>query len=454
MCIRDRVSTQSTGARSRFRMQNTRLLSQTSSGYMSLPQTTTPQPTPISVVAEEPPAPAKPSKCATWRKNWSDPLSYAFEQDSFIQADRALFIGRLLVPLVLCVIPGIGIGLAFLLWTTANFDSVSISLFIALPTSILFVCSCYWTAYCVVGRIDSKQRPTRTFGYEWPWDFHCSFLGMIFLFLFFCFYGLLAPTFSGGGAVETISITIHSFFMGSALILLIYFQCKNPGIVPSSSPSTEPGAARYQACALCTQRMNAGLDGPWTDVIEDTSGQCYYSEKRRYHCSRCNRCVAGLDHHCRFLNQCVADATYAPWFAFMVMIWCAIFIQFVLTIVVFAYWIADCKDGCNSGQLENLDSIADFYSHGLYFSILSLHCVFAIGLLAFVGKLSWLHFGLLRKSRSLPFRYTMFEHLRDNACPRGMDEDKWRACLLYTSDAADEEDSVDLGGCRILKKKK
>ena len=29
-----------------------------------------------------------------------------------------------------------------------------------------------------------------------------------------------------------------------------------------------------------------------------------------------------------------------------------------------------------------------------------------------------------------------------------------RACLLYTSDAADEEDSVDLGGPRILNKKK
>ena len=28
------------------------------------------------------------------------------------------------------------------------------------------------------------------------------------------------------------------------------------------------------------------------------------------------------------------------------------------------------------------------------------------------------------------------------------------ACLLYTSDAADEEDSGDLGGCRIVKKKK
>ena len=28
----------------------------------------------------------------------------------------------------------------------------------------------------------------------------------------------------------------------------------------------------------------------------------------------------------------------------------------------------------------------------------------------------------------------------------------WNACLLYTSDAADEEDSVDLGGRRIIKK--
>ena len=27
-------------------------------------------------------------------------------------------------------------------------------------------------------------------------------------------------------------------------------------------------------------------------------------------------------------------------------------------------------------------------------------------------------------------------------------------CLLYTSDAADEEDSVDIGGCLIIKKKK
>eukprot|EP00828_Plagiopyla_frontata_P046295 TRINITY_DN8170_c0_g1_i7.p1 TRINITY_DN8170_c0_g1~~TRINITY_DN8170_c0_g1_i7.p1 ORF type:complete len:260 (-),score=38.13 TRINITY_DN8170_c0_g1_i7:11-790(-) len=31
---------------------------------------------------------------------------------------------------------------------------------------------------------------------------------------------------------------------------------------------------------------------------------------------------------------------------------------------------------------------------------------------------------------------------------------RYRGCLLYTSDAADEEDSVDLGGLRIIKKKR
>ena len=34
-----------------------------------------------------------------------------------------------------------------------------------------------------------------------------------------------------------------------------------------------------------------------------------------------------------------------------------------------------------------------------------------------------------------------------------MDEQRPKDCLLYTSDAADERSSVDLGGRRIIKKK-
>ena len=38
-----------------------------------------------------------------------------------------------------------------------------------------------------------------------------------------------------------------------------------------------------------------------------------------------------------------------------------------------------------------------------------------------------------------------------NVC---VENSRYCICLLYTSDAADEEDSVDLGGLRIIKKKK
>ena len=37
---------------------------------------------------------------------------------------------------------------------------------------------------------------------------------------------------------------------------------------------------------------------------------------------------------------------------------------------------------------------------------------------------------------------------------RSLEEMLIEACLLYTSDAADERSSVDLGGRRIIKKKK
>src|SRR5678815_4971501 len=47
--------------------------------------------------------------------------------------------------------------------------------------------------------------------------------------------------------------------------------------------------------------------------------------------------------------------------------------------------------------------------------------------------------------------YLFFSHTK-KAQPRN--QQLLRACLLYTSDAADERSSVDLGGRRIIKKKK
>eukprot|EP00658_Telonema_sp_P-2_P021188 TRINITY_DN18426_c0_g1_i2.p2 TRINITY_DN18426_c0_g1~~TRINITY_DN18426_c0_g1_i2.p2 ORF type:complete len:115 (+),score=29.79 TRINITY_DN18426_c0_g1_i2:100-444(+) len=46
------------------------------------------------------------------------------------------------------------------------------------------------------------------------------------------------------------------------------------------------------------------------------------------------------------------------------------------------------------------------------------------------------------------------ECTRPHAPRMGAPSQSRLCCLLYTSDAADEEDSVDLGGRRIIKKKK
>ena len=51
-------------------------------------------------------------------------------------------------------------------------------------------------------------------------------------------------------------------------------------------------------------------------------------------------------------------------------------------------------------------------------------------------------------------RHHQPEQTSDNQNNREQQRRQHQACLLYTSDAADERSSVDLGGRRIIKKKK
>ena len=52
------------------------------------------------------------------------------------------------------------------------------------------------------------------------------------------------------------------------------------------------------------------------------------------------------------------------------------------------------------------------------------------------------------------FHYALPLRPQDMVVGRNFITDRIEACLLYTSDAADERSSVDLGGRRIIKKKK
>ena len=55
---------------------------------------------------------------------------------------------------------------------------------------------------------------------------------------------------------------------------------------------------------------------------------------------------------------------------------------------------------------------------------------------------------------SLPVPATLVSEAVKEAMQEAVDAGTTSTCLLYTSDAADERSSVDLGGRRIIKKKK
>ena len=60
---------------------------------------------------------------------------------------------------------------------------------------------------------------------------------------------------------------------------------------------------------------------------------------------------------------------------------------------------------------------------------------------------------IARADKASPIRLIdMFENI--SPPPKNAPDGAWLPCLLYTSDAADERSSVDLGGRRIIKKKK
>ncbi|ELW72677.1 putative palmitoyltransferase ZDHHC11 [Tupaia chinensis] len=76
-------------------------------------------------------------------------------------------------------------------------------------------------------------------------------------------------------------------------------QCQ-PRALNAARPSG--GRVRLAAPALRAMSVQAGA---WC---------CRRSEKAK-HCSSCNKCVSGFDHHCKWLNNCVGHRNY--WYFFL-----------------------------------------------------------------------------------------------------------------------------------------
>src|SRR5665648_1305132 len=71
-------------------------------------------------------------------------------------------------------------------------------------------------------------------------------------------------------------------------------------------------------------------------------------------------------------------------------------------------------------------------------------------------KIAWVKLIEILRKQNVNLKEGEISYVKDlmKATVPEVNEIIYKACLLYTSDAADEEDSVDLGGRRIIKKKK
>ena len=85
--------------------------------------------------------------------------------------------------------------------------------------------------------------------------------------------------------------------------------------------------------------------------------------------------------------------------------------------------------------------------HILLLALLSPIALFAQKTLLYCGKLVDVKAGKVQTAYTIVVEGKKIQSIQAGYLPAG------KTCLLYTSDAADEEDSVDLGGRRIIKKK-
>ena len=131
--------------------------------------------------------------------------------------------------------------------------------------------------------------------------------------------------------------------------------------------------------------------------LEDNAVQCQWchvilTSSQTKHCSLCNKCVLGFDHHCKWLNQCIGRRNY---FHFVVSISsaCILCIAICMLSVMEISLIHICRDSDNCVKPRFLkvpiDSALFTFLSGIYFLLSALGSGLLIHLCAFHAYIKW-----------------------------------------------------------------
>lgn len=152
--------------------------------------------------------------------------------------------------------------------------------------------------------VPREERRHRT-GFQSPWDSYQFGLGTGLILMTMLMFGVCMPAMQQNGRVVPAIVGITFVLLWVALFAI---ESYDPSV-----PSEERDAQREEATVEESERALATyckMDGC----------RCWYHRPYRKHCSMCNKCTTGFDHHCPFLNQCICDANYKLFFTILVLV--------------------------------------------------------------------------------------------------------------------------------------
>ncbi|GFR74217.1 palmitoyltransferase [Elysia marginata] len=131
--------------------------------------------------------------------------------------------------------------------------------------------------------------------------------------------------------------------------------------------------------------------------------------KKSKHCSACNKCVSGFDHHCRWLNNCVGDRNYKCFFATLIFAILASLTVASVGMLIFVAHFTDkdsgeilqsYKDALETNSSAKLAILSEDVADAVYLAVDLVTVMLALVAFGFLVHLTQFHVWLMYKKMS------------------------------------------------------